>query len=477
MKKYTNFELKRILIQRTFTKYKNTNCSILQLSKLLNLSVKQTRRLLNQFNKNPDSMLNHKNKSKMSYRLKDCFSFINEYKNQTIQINSFRNDESFRMSFSEFYNSNEHIRSFCSLRTLNTKFQQALIYSPVAYRSTKRKINKQIKELANPKVEKEINKMNQYEIFKEVKPYKAKDWAFGEIVELDACQHRWINNNKYFIYHAVDAQTGMILAIHVEKEETTIGYYKLLDKMLSKYGIPSIIKTDRRKTFWGNESTQTLMQESLNALDIELLCDSSPTFKPNVERSFYTAQYFYPKLAYLKKINTIELFSKNIDKFGEEYNVKFNKKPIEKIYFKKVDQEIIDNYICPKQKIKINNGMYISFKNKCFAPINEKGLRVAMKSGYYVNVHIDFKHDELFIIHNKQKLLLKEITPDLIFDGEYENLAIERKKIEEQKRKMILKNKYINNNLEQKQAKIEYKIKYLQRLLNDAKNNGIFIKD
>lgn len=62
-----------------------------------------------------------------------------------------------------------------------------------------------------------------------------------------------------------------------------------------------------------------------------------------------------------------------------------------------------------------------------------------MKFAYYLNIHIDLLTDEIFIIHNKQKLISKQVVANLVFEGEYKNLAIERKKSQEQKRKMDFK--------------------------------------
>lgn len=52
---------------------------------------------------------------------------------------------------------------------------------------------------------KEIIKINKLTILKENKPYIGKSLSFGIVVELDACQHQWVNKEKLHIYHVIDA--------------------------------------------------------------------------------------------------------------------------------------------------------------------------------------------------------------------------------------------------------------------------------
>lgn len=255
----------------------------------------------------------------------------------------------------------------------------------------------------------------------------------------------------------------MLLAIHIEKEETTKGYYKLLTKVFSKYGFPSIIKTDRRRTFWGSQTTQTLMHESLQNLNIELFCDSSPTFKPNVERSFSNAQKLYPLLFYKKKINDNETIFKDHDWLVEKYNKRFNKKPIANSLFNEVDLESIKTYMCPKQKVRINNAMFVTFQGKPLAPVNKKGLRQALKSGGYLTIHMIPETDELFTMHNNQKMKLVEVDGNLIFEGELYEIKKQRDALERKQTIMATKNREINRILEKKKADLERLIEIAKR--------------
>lgn len=41
----------------------------------------------------------------------------------------------------------------------------------------------------------------------------------------------------------------MLLAFHIEKEETTVGYCHLLSELFTNFGLPQKIITDKRRTF------------------------------------------------------------------------------------------------------------------------------------------------------------------------------------------------------------------------------------
>ena len=62
------------------------------------------------------------------------------------------------------------------------------------------------------------------------------------------------------------------------------------------------------------------MTQCLNNLEIEVESRSEPTFKPNVERSFRSAQDFYHFYFYSNNINSYKDFENNIEKIIDAYN-------------------------------------------------------------------------------------------------------------------------------------------------------------
>ncbi|EGZ31301.1 hypothetical protein [Malacoplasma iowae] len=154
--------------------------------------------------------------------------------------------------------------------------------------------------------------------------YVKHDCEFGEIVKIDAFVHKWLNNEKYFIYYAVDTGTVMLLATTIEKEETNVGYTKLLKNLFKTHGYLGLIKTDKRTTFWSHNS-KTNMTQCLNNLDIEVESKNEPASKVNVERSLRSAQDFYPYYFYINNMKSCEDFEKNVEKIIETYKTQFSK--------------------------------------------------------------------------------------------------------------------------------------------------------
>ncbi|WLP85202.1 hypothetical protein [Mycoplasma seminis] len=95
------------------------------------------------------------------------------------------------------------------------------------------------------------NKIKQNKIERQVLNLN-KNLLFGEVIEIDAqCEPYLINHEPIYLYHAIDAATGILLAVWYEKQETTLGYQRLLEIVFKNYGYPKFIYTDKRRTFWG----------------------------------------------------------------------------------------------------------------------------------------------------------------------------------------------------------------------------------
>lgn len=119
---------------------------------------------------------------------------------------------------------------------------------------------------------------------------------------------------KVALYHAIDVKSGALLGLWYEKEETTQGYQKLLEIVFEKYGLPERIISDKRRTMWGSDSTETAFKHALKEKGIELFSSSNPKAKPNVERSNSTAQRNVPYFFNKENIKTIKDVKTNMKK-------------------------------------------------------------------------------------------------------------------------------------------------------------------
>lgn len=264
----------------------------------------------------------------------------------------------------------------------------------------------------------------------------------------------------------------MLLAIHIEKEETTLGYYKLLRKLFVSYGKPTVIRTDKRRSFWSGETTQTLLEKTLVDLGIELEMSSSATSKANVERSFSNAQKLYPLFFYLHKIETLEEAEKIVEDLRKEYNKKYNKKPIKNTMFAPISKKDIDEKICLKKKLKITNGLFISYQGKYLAPIRNK-KRMVMSEGKIIILNIELDTKKPFIIHENQKIYMEEVDASYEFEEQISKIEQRRLKVEKIIKQQKIKTQYINKMLDKKRLNIYKNIEYLEKLILKAKESAI----
>ena len=212
---------------------------------------------------------------------------------------------------------------------------------------------------------------------------------------------------------AVDKSTGVILAYHIEKEETTAGYVVLLTKLFKTWGIPKEIHTDKRTTFWkcrNDGTSNTPLANALKSAGCILLSDSNPNFKPIVEGTFGILQNFLPAEASLQKIDTLDeyipFFENEIKKYNER---KLLKKPKRNDFFKRIsDLELETKFINSFRKT-VTNAATVQIGNKHYKlEKNEFGCGFSPK--YIVSIKESFfDQGNFWYSHGTSKIKLIEV--------------------------------------------------------------------
>ena len=434
-----NFKNKRMYQNDVITKWmQDDRKNITKLARNLGCSRQNAYRLIEKY-KSQELLIDHKlvNRSKTDKTI--VKKVVDEYLDYCQKSRDFRKDGTFIPNFKIFNDFVLKPKLNLSNRTIHNYLISNLIFSPDSRKKTKKKIRKEIKEKNNDKKEiLNLIDIENKEMMK-IKPYKTKKTGiFGDVVEIDACQHQWFNDEKFHLYAAVDRKSGFILATHLEKEETTKGYYFLLGKLFKNHGKPRLIITDKRRTFWADESSNTLFKESLINIGIELQSSSQATAKPNVERAFRNLQDVYPAMFYRDRINNFDEAILKLDEYQQAYNLYFQKTYESENNFLPVILEEIENNMNLKYRLKVRNGSFVFFKNEFLAPFNEQGQRYLMNKNETVIVHSRLDDNSSFVFWKGKKLELKPISEfDIFFEfgSEQEKLAKERIKIEKEKKK------------------------------------------
>lgn len=295
-------------------------------------------------------------------------------------------------SFTEYLRANEKI--FISVDEVRNILKERFIVSPKTHKSTKRLMKRELLKLqSKAKTKKEKAKIQTNLVtLEEAHPRQPRCQYFGEELQMDACNHLWFGNEKTHLHAAIDDSTGNLVGMFFDKQETLNGYYNITKQILQKYGIPYLLKTDKRTVFEYKkkgssnleEDTFTQYSYACNQLGIHLETSSVPEFKPRIERAFGTLQNRLPQELRLAEITTIdqanEFLKTYIDKFNKQFGL-----PIDntKSVFEKqlkggntLTEERINLTLAVISKRTIDKGHSIRYNKKYYRLVNSRGTPI-----------------------------------------------------------------------------------------------------
>ena len=292
--------------------------------------------------------------------------------------------------------------------------------SPKCQRKTKRRMKKELeqkKEVATSK--KEIEALQSCIVaIEDAHPSQPRSTYFGEELQMDACEHLWFGNSKTSLHATIDDATNQVVGAYFDYAETLYGYYKVTEQFLTKYGIPYMIKTDRRTVFEykkknspsDEDDTCTQYSYACSQLGIAIETSSTPEFKPRIERLFQTLQARLPIELRLAGITTIDEANAFLPKFLKEFNKQFalcinNTKSV---FDNQVDNETINLTLSVLSQRTIDSGHSIKYHNKLYKTIDKNGNNIFYAKGTKCMV-IKTLNGELYASIDKDIYVLEEI--------------------------------------------------------------------
>ena len=393
-------------------------------------------------------------KERQIYNLKKTFK--NQGKNGFIhgnrgKINPNKKDENliktleklylekhYDFNFEHFYEEHVFGKFDISYDVMLKRFTKDDIISPLAHKKTiklyKDKMNEVIKEDdSNIKEEKvELFKSRIIEAEKAHPRRSSNLYAFGQEVQMDACNKMWFGGIPSFLHLAVDKATKKVLFGWFEYEEITRGYFVLLFNIIINYGIPAKIKADNRSTFSANNAKSkekkvfmTQFGKVCERLDIVLHTTSVSTAKANVERENKTFKdRLIAELRY-EGITDIDEANKYLNEvFIPKMNKKFSYVINEKTSLMKENsytEEELKLIISERQDKIIDNASCISYKRKYYIPINlETGEVTNFQKGTKCTLIIDYDGEYIGEIENHYYKMLELENRDSVMKKESE---------------------------------------------------------
>ena len=277
------------------------------------------------------------------------------------------------------------------------KFGTNYIISPYAQHRTVKLYNENMKKAIRDNSitesqEKLFEQRKQEEFEKHIRK-SSLHYSFGEEVQMDAAFWVWFGTEETALHLVVDKATKKVLSGYFDYEETTDAYLVVLMNMIINFGIHKRIKTDKRNSFSINNAKSyksklniTQFGRICEDLEIELLCNSNPLFKPNAERENGTFKRRLKAELRYNGITTIEEANKYLNevfipKINERFSYKINPKK-NVMRENNYTEDELNLIISIRNERTIDNASSIKYFNNYYLPANvETGEVISFKSG------------------------------------------------------------------------------------------------
>lgn len=322
--------------------------------------------------------------------------------------------------YSELLKKHESIN--VSPSTIRETLMGKFILSPKATRSTKRKIKKHLENLKKSATsQKEENKIcNTIISIEDAHPRRPRCAYAGEMQQMDASQHLWFGDKKSHLHIAVDDATGTISGAYFDSQETLNAYYHVLQQILTQYGIPYMLFTDRRTVFEYikknissvEDDTFTQFGYACNQLGIEIKTSSVAQAKGRVERMFQTLQSRLPLELRLAGVSSLEQANEFLITYIKEFNAQFAL-PVnttKSVFEKQPDDEKINLTLAVLTSRKVDNGHCIKFNKVYYKPVDTNGYPVYYRKGTSGMVIQAFNGEMFFCV--EEKVYALDIIPE-----------------------------------------------------------------
>ena len=401
----------------------------------LGITIRQVNRLIIKYKEKGKESFIHGNKFTNKHR-----KISTELEKQIIHLfNEKYRDFNFK-HFHEYLNSEECIN--ISYTRLYKILDDNLILSPKSKRATRSKYKKRIQNKINlnkplsvseKKLIVENNILNPKDNHARISRKKYS----GELIQMDASHHLWFGDTKTFLHAAIDDATGAIVGMYFDYQETLSGYYNVLNQIITNYGIPNELLTDRRTIFdykslknpQPEYDTLTQFGYACDQLGITLSVTSVAQAKGRIERLFGTLQ---SRLINELKINDITNINQAND-FLKTYIIKFNNQfslinnNIPHVYEKLTNNLDLNLILAVVSKRVFGSGSSVKYKNKLFQAFDSRGNLVNFKNKTKTIIINSFDK-KLYCLNNQKYYRLIELKTHETESKEFDKVKPKIKK-------------------------------------------------
>ena len=377
------------LYSKTIKKVISKDLTQKEAALILGITDRQIRRLITKYKNMGEDAFIHKNSGKPSHNKKIPEDISTEIINDYLANFS-------DYGFTHFYEEQGYKYGISFSATI-TIFTDNDIISPYAQHRTVKLYNENMKNAIRDnsitESQEKLFEQRKQEQFEKHIRRSSLHYSFGEEVQMDAAFWVWFGTEETALHLVVDKATKKVLSGYFDYEETTDAYLVVLMNMIISFGIPKRIKTDRRNSFSINNAKSSKSKLNITQfgricedLEIELLCNSNPLFKPNAERENGTFKRRLKAELRYNGITTIEEANKYLNevfipKINERFSFKINPKK-NVMRENNYTEDELNLIISIRYERTIDNASSIKYFNNYYLPANvETGEIISFKSG------------------------------------------------------------------------------------------------
>lgn len=295
------------------------------------------------------------------------------------------------------------------------------ILSPKATKAKKKRVKKELEDKKKEaKSQKEASLIQSNLVAAEDAHSRRPRAAYlGELQQMDATPHEWVPGQIWHLHLAIDDASGCITGAWFDTQETLNGYYHVFHQILSGYGIPYKIFTDRRSVFTYksknspslDEDTYTQFAYACKQLGVELESSSVPQAKGRVERLNQTLQSRLPIELRLAGITTIEAANEFLLSYLKEFNEKFSLPihGIKSVFVEQPSNEKINLILAVLSQRTVDTGHCLRHSNKYYRMLDKNGMQVHYRKGTKVMFIQAYDGNKYCCVNDKDIYALEEI--------------------------------------------------------------------
>ena len=150
------------------------------------------------------------------------------------------------------------------------------------------------------------------------------------LIQLDGSHHRWLGEDgpQFALLFAVDSATGTVVSARFSKQEDSLSYFRLMQGLIRRRGIPVALYTGRHPVFkhraaYRPAATPTQFGRAMDELGVHLIFALSPQAKGRVERTAGTFQDWLITELRLARTTTMEEAQAVLKQFLPRCNRRF----------------------------------------------------------------------------------------------------------------------------------------------------------